>query len=159
MNRMRITAWYNNPLFWLILLIDRISKRAAFNFLIQRPVHVADFLTFECSKNYGISWGFLSSHNFYGYIAIVGMTLLVLLVLAKYTTDKQRNGYSVLGEMLIIVGGFSNFLDRFSYGAVIDFIKITFFGRVFPTFNIADIAISVGVLIMIHQYFFEDENS
>jgi|GEM_PF-6407153 len=94
MSRMRMDAWYNNPLFWLILFIDRISKRIAFASWSQKSWRIADFLTFECSRNYGISWGFLSSKSFYGYMAILVMTFAVLFLLAKYTTDRQKMGFS-----------------------------------------------------------------
>lgn len=153
-----IEWWYHSPIFWEIFLIDWLSKIAAYSLLAKRTIVITNFLSLELSYNSGIAWSLFASHKAVGYYTIIAVTFCVLAVLAKYTTDRQKQGYSVTGETLLLAGGFSNFIDRLLHRGVIDFIKISFGKWSFPIFNIADIAISVGAILILYQFFFDDES-
>ena len=85
------------------------------------------------------------------------VTFLVLSLLAKYTLDRQIIGYNVIGETCILAGGFSNFIDRLLNRGVVDFIKVSLWGKSFPLFNVADIAITIGAGIVLYYYFFDND--
>ena len=151
-----LNLWYRSQIFWEVFIADYITKVCAEAFLTGKPFQVADFLTFKLAYNYGISWSLFSTQYFLGWALISVVTTAVLTLLAYQTTERQKEGYSVVGATLILAGGFANLVDRLRVGAVTDFISISFGGWSFPTFNLADIAITVGVCIMVYEYVMEE---
>ncbi len=79
----------------------------------------------------------------------------VLIIIWRMTS--RPNLFSQLGYGLIIGGAIGNFYDRVFYNSVIDFLSFTFDTYTFPTFNIADAAISVGFVIIAIQLLAEEE--
>lgn len=147
-----VKSWYRSQLFWVIFIIDYITKLSTEAYLGRTSFEVTDFLTFKLAYNYGISWSLFSTRYFFGWAMISLVTLGVLAMLGYQTTEREKEGYSVVGPTFILAGGFSNLVDRIQTGAVTDFISFSFGGWSFPTFNIADIAITVGVCIMVYEY-------
>lgn len=150
-------AWYRTPLFWELFLLDRLSKISVTSFLSNGPVIFNKYFSFEFVLNRGISWGMLSPQTQWGAFGITGVTVIVLGFLAKYTFDRQMLGHNVVGETLILAGGFGNCADRLIYNGVVDFIKISFAGKTFPLFNIADIAITLGACVILYHSFYSNE--
>ena len=150
--------WYYDSLFWSAFFFDRISKWVAID-LLRRPIFFSKNVSFGIVLNRGAAWGLFQSNSqtqwFFLLLSVV--IFCVLCFLAKYTLDRQEEGLCVTGETLFLAGGFSNFVDRLRYGGVVDFIKISFGKYSFPVFNIADVVITVGVIIMIYTYIFDDE--
>tara|TARA_B100000214_G_scaffold357777_1_gene317724 strand:- start:946 stop:1311 length:366 start_codon:yes stop_codon:yes gene_type:complete len=104
-------------------------------------------LTIEYIRNYGAAFNILSgSRLFLSLISIISTIILMYLIFIR--KDKRINKY---GLSFIVAGSIGNGVDRIFYGYVIDFIKIKFVD--FPVFNIADIAINIGILVMIINYF------
>ena len=104
-------------------------------------------LTIEYIRNYGAAFNILSgSRLFLSLISIISTIILMYLIFIR--EDKRINKY---GLSFIVAGSIGNGVDRIFYGYVIDFIKIKFVD--FPVFNIADIAINIGILVMIINYF------
>lgn len=96
-------------------------------------------------KNTGIAFGIP--------IQLVGIILMniLLLILLLYFAKKELNLRSRLAQYLlafVFAGGISNLIDRLYHGYVIDFISIW----IWPTFNLADIYITVGILLLIIFY-------
>lgn len=148
--------WYYDPIFWEIFLIDWISKWCAAEFFYI-PLKVTSFLSLRYSINRGISWSLFNGNSTITFLIISSLVFLILCFLAYYTLNRQKEGYNVLGETLLLAGGFSNFCDRLIYGGVIDFISFSFGKWSFPVFNIADIAITCGVLVILYQTFLGEE--
>lgn len=94
---------------------------------------------FVSSCNTGVAFGLFQSEKYVGLIASV----LVILMFSFYLL-KQTKKLPIIPASLIIGGGLSNLLDRFVFGCVRDFIDF----RIWPSFNIADIAINVGVAVI-----------
>ena len=150
-------AWYRSMLFWQIYVFDWFTKNLVPWAINYRSYTFNDFFSFHYSVNRGISWGLLRNCGDFGYSCVTGLIFLLLCFLAKYTTDRQRAGYTVYGETLLLAGGLGNFTDRLAHCGVVDFIKISFGGYSFPVFNCADIAISVGACIILYQTFMGQE--
>ncbi|MCF7900357.1 signal peptidase II [Candidatus Babeliales bacterium] len=148
--------WYRSPLFWEIFFIDRLSKMfVGGGYLGNAPVKIFPFLSLQLHYNYGISWGLFQKLPF-GHMLIPVAIAVILFFLARYTFERQKQCYSVTGETLLIAGGFSNFVDRLSFGPVTDFIHLHYGSYSFPIFNIADIAISFGAIIMLYNFLLGD---
>jgi lipoprotein signal peptidase len=119
-----------------ILIVDRITKSYALE-------HVADIVI-----NRGFSWGIFDNSSIIPFMAVTAITVIATAALLIYTIGKAQNCQCIVGEILIIAGSCSNIIDRFFYGGVIDFIGITIGQWAGPVFNIADCAITAGVLLL-----------
>ena len=131
----------------ILFFLDQYSKvyvSLNINKLINKDLLI---LTIEYIRNYGAAFNILSgSRLFLSLISIISTIILMYLIFIR--EDKRINKY---GLSFIVAGSIGNGVDRIFYGYVIDFIKIKFVD--FPIFNIADIAINIGILIMIINYF------
>lgn len=131
----------------ILCFLDQYSKiyiSLNINKLINKDLLI---LTIEYIRNYGAAFNILSgSRLFLSLISIISTIILMYLIFIR--KDKRINKY---GLSFIVAGSIGNGVDRIFYGYVIDFIKIKFVD--FPVFNIADIAINIGILVMIINYF------
>ena len=99
---------------------------------------------FVLVRNTGAAWGM-----FGGSTLVLGtVSTLVCVFIAIYFAASARQAClgEVIGLALIFAGGLGNALDRFLVGYVVDFVEFTFFS--FPVFNIADIGITCGIVIV-----------
>lgn len=119
---------------WLvgIIFFDQLSK-----FLAPR-------LGFEIVYNKGVAFGMFPD---FAWIIILIIALLLYCPVVILFRKKSPNVFasSSLGIALILGGGISNLFDRFVFGAVRDFIDFGFW----PSFNLADAAISFGFLLLV----------
>lgn len=130
----------------IIIFLDIITKKYALG--LKEPLYINSYLEFVLDFNRGISWGFFSSSDVKLFGLITGLVILVTCFLAIYTYMQYINKRNIIPEILVLSGSFSNIIDRFQYGAVIDFISIHVLDYYWPTFNIADISIVVGIFLM-----------
>ena len=131
----------------ILCFLDQYSKvyiSLNINKLINKDLLI---FTIEYIRNYGAAFNILSgSRLFLSLISIISTIILMYLIFIR--EDKRINKY---GLSFIAAGSIGNGVDRIFYGYVIDFIKIKFVD--FPVFNIADIAINIGILVLIINYF------
>jgi len=73
----------------------------------------------------------------------------VIACLAAHTYARIVNGKLIIGEIFIFAGAISNVLDRCIHGAVVDFIALSYHDWHFAVFNVADIFIFLGVMLML----------
>jgi len=80
-------------------------------------------------------------------LALLGVMVFVFLLLIKWYLDALKEGRELLAFSLalVLIGGFSNFLDRLYFKGVIDFISVGFW----PVFNLADVYVISGIIILI----------
>jgi signal peptidase II len=103
--------------------------------------------------NRGAAWGIFSQYQdllIYLRLVLIGA---VVVYLAFFNASVARAFFLTL----VVAGALGNVIDYFKYGYVIDFFHFKFWGYSYPLFNIADIAICVGViLLIIHTLAFSD---
>ena len=131
----------------IIFIVDRITKHLAMMFA-QIPLPIAPGLTFVYVKNRGISWGLLHASTMTVFMLTTLAITAVIGILGIYTYKRWLHNRAIVGECLVLTGAISNLLDRILYCGVIDFIEISYHDWYFPVFNIADVAIVLGVGIM-----------
>lgn len=124
----------------LIVLLDQLSKYLA--------ISTGNYLI-----NTGVAWSLGENLSSY-FLLILNLSLISYLVYYFFGSWKANKN---LAELLIFAGGLSNVLDRIYWQGVIDFItlKVIISGYEFitPVFNIADIAITLGILWIIGKEF------
>lgn len=134
-------------LFFGTCIIDRLSKYAIVHF--GRVYEITSFFSLHPVLNRGISWGFF--HNVSHPAIAIFLTICIAAIIAMlmgYTYLRYREGYAVYAEVVVLAGAVSNFLDRILYGGVVDFLQVHIKHSSFPIFNVADIAIVVGIFSM-----------
>ncbi len=130
-----------------VVLIDQFSKFLALQYLSpQTPVPlVPQVLDLTLVRNPGVAFGLFS-----GYapvlFTVITVSLVFLFLIANRTQGAAAQGTSIADRWalsLILGGAIGNWIDRLRFGAVIDFLDF----RVWPVFNIADTAITIGVCL------------
>ena len=84
---------------------------------------------------------------------MIAISLLAVLYIPWLINQYKKNILIVIGLLLILGGAIGNLYDRVSYGYVIDFIYLHFNEFYWPAFNVADSAISLGVLMFLYGSF------
>lgn len=103
-------------------------------------------------RNDGAAWSILQGQQFLLFVITVA-ALAVMLVLLK----KNRNDRLFAWALTLMIGGtLGNFLDRLRLGYVVDMFTLDFMN--FPIFNVADCALTVGVILLIIALFTGDDN-
>ena len=143
----------------LIFFFDRISKIKIIKHQEDNSViYINDFINFDLVWNIGIGFGLLSSDSNLIYNSITLIICLVIFFLV-YLIIQSKLIDKILFS-LILGGALGNFYDRLTYKAVPDFIDIHYDRFHWFTFNIADIFISLSiVLLIIKDLFLKNEKN
>ena len=135
----------------LVFLIDRFSKWwivSTLDLPNRKPVEIFSFLDLNMVWNKGISLGLFQAGDDSVRYILIALTSAVSLAIAYWIYRAQSNLVSVaLG--LVLGGAIGNIWDRFQYGAVADFFHFHIGDWSFYVFNVADAAITLGVLLLI----------
>lgn len=132
----------------LVICIDQITKYWALSFCMhERVLH--QLLSCEVYFNRGISWSMFHSEDSLFFFLISIIICLVIVFFIAYIYRLYQAQQPLFGAALVLGGALSNLLDRLLHGAVVDFIVVHIGSWNFPVFNGADLAICVGILLMI----------
>ena len=135
-----------------VALIDQVSKWYVIGPLALRQVGHVDLLPFfdlTYTENKGISLGMLQATNMETRWLLVALTGVIAVVVLVWLMRERKLG-DIFGLALILGGAVGNIRDRYELGYVIDFADLHFGDfRPFLIFNIADAAITIGVVIIL----------
>jgi signal peptidase II len=135
----------------LVLILDQLTKWLANSALaLGESIVLMPMVAITKAYNYGAAFSFLGSASgwqrwFFIVLAVVVST--VLLVWLARLAQHERG--TALALSLILGGAVGNLMDRVLYGYVIDFIDVYYHAWHWPTFNIADSAITLGAGLLI----------
>lgn len=139
---------------WLILSvlvfgIDIFSKYLIMSYLYYQSIDILPFFSITYAQNTGAAFSILEGQRtLLATVAIVVSAYIVYMLYENGSTKKFEN----FSLALILGGALGNLLDRLYHGFVIDFLDVKFGTWHYPTFNIADCAICVGIGIYIFSY-------
>lgn len=140
-----------------IATIDQLSKWYVTGPLDLRRVGHIDLLPFfdlTYTENRGISLGMLQASNMEMRWLLVLMTAAIAVIVLVWLMREKRLG-DILGLALILGGAIGNIWDRYTLGYVVDFADFHIGGfRPFLIFNVADAAITIGVVIILARSLF-----
>lgn len=137
----------------LVFLIDRFSKWwivAGLGLPSRKPVEIFSFFDLSMVWNKGISLGLFPAGDESGRYILIGLTSAVSLAIA-YWLYRAQSSFIALALGLVLGGAIGNIWDRFQYGAVADFFHFHLGKWSFYVFNVADAAITLGVLLLIWE--------
>ena len=133
----------------LLIILDIGSKQIVFEYIsLHNFISIFPILDITHIHNYGISFGLFSGIIPSWIIICVGLIIISFIFYMMINVNSFAEKW---GLMLIIAGAISNIFDRAINNYVLDFIWLHYDEFYWPAFNLADIYITIGVLIILYQ--------
>ncbi len=144
----------------LVILLDQVTKYIALsNLNYLEPLSVGPFFNFTLVYNSGAAFSLLSNLGPYKLIFLSGIAITASIFILIFLFRLKSNRYWMSGSLSLILGGaVGNLIDRIQYGIVVDFIDLHIKGLHWPAFNIADIAISTGAIMLMIEIIWSKDN-
>ncbi|MCM2287980.1 MAG: signal peptidase II [Sulfuritalea sp.] len=145
----------------LVLLLDQASKAWVLaNFRLMESQSVTSFFNLVLVYNSGAAFSFLAGaggwQKWFFVILALGISVWLLSLLRRHAQERLLP----TSLALILGGAIGNVIDRLRFDAVVDFLDFHLAGYHWPAFNVADSAITVGVVLMLwHQFRYGKESS
>jgi signal peptidase II len=139
----------------VVLILDQCTKLLADAMLsMHQSVVLLPFLALRKAYNYGAAFSFLGDASGWQrwFFIVLALVVIAILVVWLYRLPSGDTGARV-ALVLILGGAAGNVIDRLVYGYVIDFIDVFYGSWHWPTFNVADSAISVGAFLLLVDAF------
>jgi len=139
----------------VVFVLDQVSKHWVITyFSLYESVEIMPSINLTYVHNMGAAFSFLSSAGgwqrwFFVVIAVIATTVLMIWL----SRLKPSERWMAVTLSLILGGAVGNLYDRISYGYVVDFIDVYYGSYHWPVFNVADSAISIGVVMMLIDIF------
>ena len=137
-----------------VCIADQATKYFALKYLMRSEMAVTPFLNFALAFNTGAAFSFLSDAGgwqniFFAIVAFVVSIIILFMVRRLGANDTQV----AVALTLVLGGAAGNVIDRLRFGYVVDFIDVYYRSWHWPTFNIADSAITIGAVLLVMDAF------
>ncbi|MFA7167090.1 MAG: signal peptidase II [Desulfoplanes sp.] len=147
----------------ILVALDQATKiwiQNSISFYENIPV-VQGFFDLVHVLNRGAAFGFLNQADIHWqtYFFIAVSALAVVLIFHLLKTVDRNDQYLFTGLGCILGGALGNMIDRIRIGEVIDFLDFHLAGHHWPAFNVADIAISIGALLLLISFYRRKKNA
>ncbi len=129
----------------IVLFIDLLTKYLAYKFFQTPIVIIPNFFQLNYAINTGAAWSILSNHTYL--LNIVSIIIFILIFM--YSKSFKNNLRNNIAFSLIYGGILGNVLNRLFNSYVIDFIDFKIFNYDYPIFNIADMCVVIGIILLI----------
>jgi signal peptidase II len=129
---------------FLVVALDQTVKFFAKKIELGKSIFDTGFFSFTHVNNYGAGFSILQGKVW----LFIAIALAFIAVVISFYKKIGKNVFEQAGFSLMLGGTLSNVIDRLVYGYVIDFLDF----KIWPVFNIADSAISIGVILIIIYY-------
>lgn len=149
----RVLPWFLLAI--VVIIADQISKIAVVDYITQHGnVTVIDgFFNLVLAYNKGAAFSFLSSAGGWQRYILLAFAILVSIWLIYMIWRSEGQKLTCFALALVLGGAIGNVIDRARLGAVVDFIDWHIYDKHYPTFNVADIGITVGVALLLLEAF------
>lgn len=139
----------------IVFFLDFVTKNYAItNLLLNHSEAINTYLNFTLAFNYGAAFSFLSDAGGWQRWFFVIFSIIVVFFISYILIKDKESEY--ISYSLVLGGALGNLYDRIFLGYVIDFIEFHYNNFYWPIFNIADIAISIGVILLLYSMFLKD---
>ena len=139
----------------IVFFLDFVTKNYAItNLLLNHSEAINTYLNFTLAFNYGAAFSFLSDAGGWQRWFFVIFSIIVVFFISYILIKDKESEY--ISYSLVLGGALGNLYDRIFLGYVIDFIEFHYNDFYWPIFNIADIAISIGIILLLYSMFSKD---
>ena len=141
----------------LIIALDQMTKWAIIKWVeLYDKIPVNSFINITHQRNTGAAFSFLANSSGWQRWFFIVLGVIVSCAIVVWLWRIRREGQIMLsaGLSLVLGGAIGNVIDRIIHGYVIDFIQVLIMGWPFPSFNVADSAITVGAAFLIFDALF-----
>ncbi len=159
-------AWLGTYTWWpgvvaFVLVADQVSKQLAERLLnLWQPVPILPVFSFTLGYNPGAAFSFLGDAGGWQRLFFVAVALFASVVLVAWLRRlKAGERWQCWSLSLVLGGALGNLIDRLLHGHVIDFIHLHYDRWHYPVFNLADSAITVGVIMLLIQVVWLDRRA
>ena len=117
---------------------------------LNQSIKLNEFFEIVYIRNYGVSFGLFSGYLPYWLLSFIALTIVVFIFYLMYISTKklEKTAY-----FIIIIGAISNTIDRMINTYVVDFILLHYDNFYWPAFNLADIYITIGIIMLLISFF------
>jgi len=152
-NRKGNTAFY----LWLalsgiVIVLDQFTKLAIIRWVpLYDKIPLNSFINITHQRNTGAAFSLLADAPGWQRWFFITLAIVVSVYLISWLWRIRASRQTILcaGLALVLGGALGNVIDRIYLGSVVDFIQVFIMGWPFPSFNVADSAISVGAVFLI----------
>lgn len=138
---------------FIIIIIDQFTKYLTISSISLGEIIkvLPGILSFTYIQNTGAAWSILQGQMIFFYI----VTIIVVCLLVYFLHNDAKGSPLLSTAIAFMIGGaLGNFIDRLFHQFVIDMIRLEFIS--FPIFNVADMALTIGVTLMIIGVIYEE---
>lgn len=147
--------------YWIFLSISLIILDQVVKLIIDKTITennsvvlIPGFFSLTHVRNPGAAFGILEDHP---WVFMLFTTIILIAAVLVLCMGKIKNHWGIVALSLIIGGGAGNMIDRIFLGEVIDFFAFNFWGYQFAVFNVADIFVCCGTVILAFYIFFSHD--
>jgi signal peptidase II len=139
----------------LALILDQASKLAVDGSMqLYQSIQIMPYFNLTYVHNTGAAFSFLSEAGGWQRWFFAGLALVISVAIAFWLTRLKKHETLLAVALALVLGGaVGNLIDRLVYGYVIDFLDVYYQDWHWPAFNIADSAITLGVVLMVAESF------
>ncbi len=139
----------------IALILDQWSKIVIDKSMsLYESIVISPFFNLTYVRNSGAAFSFLSDAGGWQRWFFSAMALLISVILIAWLYRLKKHETLLAVALALVLGGaLGNLIDRLAYGYVIDFLDVYYQNWHWPAFNIADMAISLGVFLMLLESF------
>lgn len=138
-----------------VILIDQWTKWLVIKKmeLYEKIPIIENFFYLTSHRNKGAAWGILQDQMVFFYIITVIVVIGIVYYMEKHIKDQKL---MAIAFSLILGGALGNFIDRLFRKEVVDFLDFIIFSYDYPIFNVADMALVIGVGLVLIATFIEE---
>lgn len=149
MGKQQSLIWLYFFLFLFGVGIDRITKWWALSSAHASYRSLFPGCNLVLAFNHGVAFGWCASSGYWHTFGLITLVSAVIILLVYITYTSYRAGITIIPEVCILAGAVSNLYDRFVWGAVVDFIDLYVGSWHWYTFNVADMLLVGGAVLMV----------
>jgi len=144
------SLWVWLGLALVVILLDQFAKTLIIgDFVYGESRTVTSFFNVVRAHNTGAAFSFLAGASGWQRWFFVGLGLVASVVIVWMLKKHPTQSLFCFAIALILGGAVGNVIDRLLHGYVVDFIQLHYAGRAFPSFNLADSAITLGAVCLV----------
>lgn len=136
----------------IVLAFDQLTK-----FIVATRMELGEsipvlgeYFKITSHRNSGAAWGMFEGRMLFFYIITV---IVIVFLIYFYKSEAKNNLMMQFGITFLLAGAIGNFIDRLLFQEVVDFIDVLIINYDFPIFNVADSALTVGVIVLLIEVF------